>query len=102
MRIYREGKKIYVELSGTDVLFNNGDIEESTIWFDGSLKNVKLIVNAGSTIISGLSTDEYKELFNTMMQKVKEMQGRRKPVTKVSMLTWNGNGLEKEGINDDC
>ena len=74
MKIYKIGNKIIVELGYNETIFNDSD---STILLDANISNdVDLIVNPETTIISGLNTDEYKELLGTVKQKVFEIRNR--------------------------
>ena len=77
MRIYKVDEKIVVEMSSSDVIFNDGGRERSVIYMDASvMDNVDLIVDSDTTIISGLNPEQYNELYSTMLGKINEIRKR--------------------------
>ena len=81
MKIYKEGNKIIVELGYNETIFNDSD---STVLLDANVSNdVNLIVNPETTIISGLNTEEYKELLDAVKKKVFEIRNRHNDVEEV-------------------
>jgi hypothetical protein len=89
MRIYKDGNKVIVEMSSSDVIFNDGSKEMSTVYLDVSVqRDVNFVIPVGTTVISGLNADEYEELRNTLLAKVHEIQ-ERKPST-IAILSSDG------------
>ena len=81
MRIFKEDNKIIIQMLQTDVLFNNSEREDALIFIDASVKDdVQLILpipNENLGMIAGLLDEEYKELSEMIMKKIKEFQTKR-------------------------
>lgn len=81
MRIFKEGNKIIIQMLQTDVLFNNSEREDALIFIDASVKDdaqlILPIPNENLGLIMGLLDEEYKELSEMIMKKIKEFQTKR-------------------------
>ena len=78
MKIYKEGRKIHIDMDSTDVFFNDSSKESANIYIDKSaIDAVVFRITSGATLIGGLGPYDYKELYDTVLQKVDEIIKRK-------------------------